>query len=164
MELINSKISVNLFEESQFTSPFIDKPISKKRRVYKDRATKDAGRHDGSRRIELYSSIHEVEFQSRSRRRDRAKDVEYRVREKFIPQSWTGLQARRCEILGLFVHFSFSFFFFFPPFFSTDARCSRRPFDILISATAFESSSSVRRARFFVSKKITKRATISYVN
>ncbi|PBC31379.1 Protein toll [Apis cerana cerana] len=71
-------ISVNLFEESQFTSPFIDKPISKKRRVYKDRATKDAGRHDGSRRIELYSSIHEVEFQSRSRRRDRAKDVEYR--------------------------------------------------------------------------------------
>lgn len=122
MELINSKISVNLFEESQFTSPFIDKPISKKRRVYKDRATKDAGRHDGSRRIELYSSIHEVEFQSRSRRRDRAKDVEYRVREKFIPQSWTGLQARRCEILGLFVHFSFSFFLFFSPFFFRPTR------------------------------------------
>lgn len=140
---------MNLSEESQFTSSFIDKPISKKRRVYKDRATKNAGRHDGSRRIELYSSIHEVEFQSRSRRRDRAKDVEYRVREKFIPQSWTGLQARRSEILGLFVHFSFSFFFFFlfPFFFSIDARCSRRPFDILISATAFESS--VRRAPIF---------------
>lgn len=155
---------MNLSEESQFTSSFIDKPISKKRRVYKDRATKNAGRHDGSRRIELYSSIHEVEFQSRSRRRDRAKDVEYRVREKFIPQSWTGLQARRSEILGLFVHFSFSFFFFFLfPFFFFDRRALFTPtlwyFNFRHRVREFGSTrtdfSSPRKLRNYFARKFT---------